>query len=270
MLYLDESGSSGTNLADPGQPIFAMASLMVRDEGWRLTSRTVQKRLAEPFAGVLPPGFEMHATDLLSPKGDGFFKGRDRDERSALALDLLDIITARKHQVLLQVYDKSRLATANLPPGSAAFPWSDPWELGFAVTLTMFENFLRSKSTGSSSSGLIVIDHQPTYLDYLRSHCAERTAGKGWRQVTKVVDIGYSAASHANPMIQLADLVAYVSRRQGEVEGQYKKSLPGAAVDFFAECHKRVWPRVLYKDLSLAALKAPSALGTYIKAVRIF
>ncbi|MDP9261860.1 MAG: DUF3800 domain-containing protein [Actinomycetota bacterium] len=247
-----------------------MASLMVRDEGWRLTSGVVRKRLAEPFGGVLPAGFELHAMDLLSPKGDGFFKGRDRDERSSLALDLLDIITTRKHQVLLQVYDKSRLATTNPPPASAAFPWNDPWELGFAMTLTMFENFLRSKQTGSSSSGLIVIDHERSYLKFVRAHCADRNAGKGWRQVAKVVDIGYSAASHANPMIQVADLVAYVSRRHAEVQAKYKEALPPEAVAFFAECHRRVWPRVLYKDMSLKALKTPVELGTYIKAVRAY
>jgi hypothetical protein len=39
------------------------------------------------------------------------------------------------------------------------------------------------------------------------------------------MEIGYSAVSHANPMIQLADVVAFTMKRWAMSQGGYRKSL---------------------------------------------
>src|SRR5919106_3209932 len=106
IAYIDESGSTGERLDDQEQPVFAMAGLVVRDEGWRKTSREIQSVLIEAFGGSLPDGFELHAADLLAPEGQGFFAGWEMDARTTLARGLLQLIEERKHQILLQVYDK--------------------------------------------------------------------------------------------------------------------------------------------------------------------
>ena len=52
---------------------------------------------------------------------------------------------------------------------------------------------------------MVIIDHEQNYLNVVRNHSRDRRRATGWEQVRKVMEIGYSAASHANPMIQLAD-----------------------------------------------------------------
>jgi len=65
---------------------------------------------------------------------------------------------------------------------------------------------------------MVVIDHDAQYLAIVRGHARERQLSMGWRQTRKVIEIGYSAVSHENPMIQLADLVAFTMKRQAMAE----------------------------------------------------
>ena len=132
----------------------------------------------------------------------------------------------------------------------------------------MFDNFLLKLS--STARGLIIIDHADGYLDIVRAHCNSRTAGRKWREVKRVVEIGYSAASHANPMIQLTDLVTFTMRRHAEMAGGYREDWPKEAKDFSTACHGMLWPRVQYKELSLPKVSPPAELIDYVKSVRCY
>jgi len=138
------------------------------------------------------------------------------------------------------------------------------------MLLSLFEEFLRSKRTGSSSSGLVVIDHEEHYLGYVRDHSKNRTAGKGWRQVRKVIEIGYSAASHENPLVQLSDLVTFILRKHAELAAGYREEWADDAKEFFTNCRNLLWERVLFKMLSLQHVSLPDQLVTYIKEVRVY
>lgn len=140
-----------------------------------------------------PQDFELHASELLSPEGEGPFTGWDRGRRNALALDLLQLVDERRHQLLIQFVNKSRMAKTTPPDKDFGFGWKDPWEVAFAAVLTMAEEFLRSTRTGRSSTGMVVIDHEPRYLEVVRAHSRGRQLAKGWQQVRKVMEIGYSA-----------------------------------------------------------------------------
>jgi Protein of unknown function (DUF3800) len=197
-LYIDEAGSTGADLTAKQQPVFVMASLVVSDEKWRKTNESVRSTLESYFDGPLAPGFELHACDLLSPAGNGPFTGHDRDKRSALAIDLLKLIAQRGHYLFHVPVYKSALANAEIPDHAWGFDWRHPWQFAFSLHVTMFEEFLRGPATGSTSTGLVIVDHEDDCVDFVRQHTAVRQAKKGWQQLKKIVEIGYSAASHAN------------------------------------------------------------------------
>lgn len=67
-FYLDETGCTGADLSNAQQPIFVLGGVSVRDEGWVATNTAVAGVLNDYFGGVVPAGFELHATDLLSPE----------------------------------------------------------------------------------------------------------------------------------------------------------------------------------------------------------
>jgi len=268
LCYVDEAGTTGKNLDDPQQPVFVMAGLLVSDEKWRTTESEIRKVIAEAYGGPPPQDFELHASELLAPEGQGPFTGWDRGRRNVLALDLLRLVDERRHQLLLQFVNKSRMAKATPPDKDYGFDWKDPWEVAFAAVLTMAEEFLRSTRTGRSSTGMVVIDHEPSYLEVVRSHSRARQLARGWKQVRKVMEIGYSATSHANPMIQLTDLVAFTMKKWAESEAGHGDEWPTDAKTFFKECHDRVWDRVELKMLKFNKLNVPDELTDYLRAIR--
>jgi hypothetical protein len=110
----------------------------------------------------------------------------DRDRRNAVALELLQHIVDRSHQVLVQVVRKARMKEVTVP---LDLVWKDPWEVAFAAMLTMTEEFLRGKGTGPSSTGMMIIDHEKAYLGVVRRQARERqslasllaVAGAHWK-----------------------------------------------------------------------------------------
>jgi hypothetical protein len=208
---VDEAGTTGNRLSDKEQPVFVMAGLQIRDEGWRQTEGAVLGRLKREFGGTLPTGFELHAHELLSPAGSGVFTGWPWDRRHALALDLLTLIQERKHQIFLQAVYKATMAKATPPPSDYGFDWHDPWEVSLDGMLTQFEEYLRRM--GTSARGLVVIDHDQSYLGTVRRLSRLRHGAKGWRRLGRVIEIGYSAISHENAVIQLADVVAFTTKK---------------------------------------------------------
>lgn len=213
-----------------------MAGILVSDEKWNKTEREVRAVIQQHCESDLPPRFELHAHELLSPKGDGHFSQMDRDGRNSFALGLLNLIGERGHQVLLQPIDKRRLAKSSPPALDLGITWDDPWKIAFGSLMTMAEVYLRGKQTGSSSSGIIIIDHEPSYLEEARAQSRTRRAAKGWAQTRKIVDIGYSAASHENTMIQLADLVAFTMKKWEESRTEQGEGWPREARSFFQDC----------------------------------
>ena len=269
LCYIDEAGSTGKDLASTQQPLFTMVGLLVSDEKWKKTEREYRAIVSKACGGAVPEGFELHACDLLAPDGQGPFTDWTREARNQLALDILELVDTRRHQLLLQVVHKRRMAAAEAPERvPLEVDWRDPWEVGFAAVLTMTEEFLRSGRTGSSSTGMVIIDHEPGYLDVVRSQARERQQTTGWRQTKKVMEIGYSAVSHANPMIQIADLVAFTIKKSAEADGRYGSSWPEPARAFYGQCRKIIWPRVEFKMLQFSRLAVPEAFTDYLKEIR--
>jgi GR25 family glycosyltransferase involved in LPS biosynthesis len=82
------------------------------------------------------------------------------------------------------------------------------------------------------------------------------------------VEIGYSASSHANPLIQLTDLAAFTLKKYYELETSAAVHWPKAARDFFELCKNTIWPRVMFKNPSFTKLNVLSSLLDHAKAVR--
>lgn len=82
------------------------------------------------------------------------------------------------------------------------------------------------------------------------------------------MEIGYSAASHANPMIQLADLIAFTMKKWAESKAGFRSSWPSAAHAFCQRCHDLVWDRVELKMLKFNMLAVPSSFTDYLQEIR--
>jgi hypothetical protein len=267
-LYIDEAGNTGTDLTAKQQPVFVMASLVVSDEKWRKTTTAIKTTLETYFGQTLQPGFELHAHQLLSPCGEGPFADHDRTKRNTLALDLLKLIEQRGHYLFHVPIYKATLAQIQSNENEFGFDWHHPWQFAFSLQVTMFEEFLRGPSTGSTSSGLIIIDHQDDCVEFVRTHTAARQKSNGWKELKKVVEIGYSAVSHANSLIQLTDVAAFTLKKFYELETELSTNWCQEAKDFFKECKNTIWPRVKFKNPSFSILKVHASVLDHAKEIR--
>lgn len=267
-LYIDEAGSTGADLGNAQQPVFVMASLTVSDEKWRKTSQAVKESLTAYMDAGLPADFELHAHELLSPNGAGPFAGHERERRNQLARSLLSLVGHRGHYIFHVPIYKQSLAAQAKPMKDWGFDWHHPWHFAFSLQVTMFEDYLRSSATGSTSTGLAIVDHEDDYVNFVRSHTAARQQETGWKQLKKVVEIGYSASSHANPLIQLTDLTAFTLKKYYELDTPSGKKWPQPAKEFFEECRNIVWPRVQYKNLFFKKLNVHESMVEHAKAIR--
>lgn len=114
-FYADESGCTGADLADEGQPIFVMGRFSVRDGGWNATQAELSRMVSAYFKGGVPAGFELHATELLARHGTGHFAGHALEGRLQLARDVLGLLVDRSHDVHLFAIDKKRMAAVLAP-----------------------------------------------------------------------------------------------------------------------------------------------------------
>lgn len=69
LIYFDESGNSGTNLADPQQPVFVLGALIVPETAWQAIEAELEHALDQLLPPPRVPSFEIHAGDLRQGTG---------------------------------------------------------------------------------------------------------------------------------------------------------------------------------------------------------
>ncbi|MFA5072683.1 MAG: DUF3800 domain-containing protein [Nitrospirota bacterium] len=267
-FYLDESGDTGSNLADFDQPIIVLGGISVRDEGWNTTQEVLVKKLTAYLGKPLPKNFELHAKDLLSPNGDGFFFGIPIADRCSLCLELLKLLTERSHGVHYVAFNKQKIMNTVLAI-EISFDHKQPYLLGFDYLIT-YINWLVKERLGQSARGLIILDKKDQYHEQIERLMHERRfGGMMSHRIKWVVEFSYSVDSKKNPMLQLSDLVIYCIKRFIEVEHGYRSSWPNEVKNFYARCYSLIRPRVTRSILVNRCGHNMNHLNSFLCAVRV-
>jgi len=267
--YLDESGDTGRNLNDVYQPVMVLGGVSIRDEGWCQTHTIIQNILRDFFQGQLPEDFELHADDLLSPTGAGFFCGIEAERRYQLAIDILQILDTRSHNVHYIAIDKTRLLGA--PPLNMRLSFNPrrPYLLAFDYMIT-YINWIVRNHLGQSARGMIILDQKYQYHNNIEDIMTDRRyKGPQAHRVIWIVEFSYPVDSKKNPMIQFSDLVIYCVRRFIELENGYRDNWSEAARNFCAQCYSIIRPRVQRIDLVERRGRGMDRLNDFVRQVRI-
>lgn len=266
-FYLDESGDTGTNLADPEQPIFVLGGVSVSDKKWNNTKERLDRIISDYFSGAVPTGFELHACELLSPSGEGPFAGHDIGRRLGLVRSLLTLIEELGHSVHYYAVEKTK-ASSSACSYPAAFDVTNPYLVAFDCLVTHI-NWQVKECLGQSARGMLVLDEKIEHHESIEKIIHDRRfCGPASHRVKWIVEFSYPVDSRKNPMIQLSDLVVLCLRRFLEVELGYKSSMPDVAKNFYAECYARLSARTKAKNLVARTGKNTDALNTFLDAIR--
>lgn len=256
--YLDEAGCTGGNLSDGQQPIFVLGGLSVSDEKWIKTQESIQALLMKRLSGRMGSRFELHASQLLSPAGEGPFQGMDREARNELALELLGLLKKLHHSTHYIAIDKSSLRSTNAPGDVVRVP--DPYPLAFDAMITRIEWHV-SKKLGSTARALIVTDRKDQYEgDVADIIQRRRFEGAKSSRVRRLVEFTHPVDSKRNPLVQMADLISFCVKRMLEVDLGYKQSLPESAIEFFGEAFSIIEDRNPHKTLVVREGKASASI----------
>lgn len=247
-FYFDESGCNGRDLDNPESPIFVLGCLIVSDEKWNSTNQAFTEAISDYF-GDVPDNFELHAEQLFSPNGDGFFEDHDRARRNNLAIQLLDLLREKSHHTAFFAIDKSRLRD-NLPVDLDVREYLDfsaPYLISFDYMLNIAEWYPKAR-LGASARAMIILDEKDEFRDEIKSIVrTQKYGGPKVRRLTRVVEFSYPISSHSNPMVQLADLICYLIKKYLEIENGYRDYYPPDVKRIYRDFYSRIDDRLIRK-----------------------
>lgn len=266
-FYLDESGDTGANLADAAQPIFVLAGLSVADKKWNNTKESLDKIVSDYFKAVVPANFELHATELLSPHGEGPFAGHPIADRLTLVRKLLALLDELGHYAHVFAIEKSKVAVSKCE-FATHYNAKNPYLVAFDYLIT-YINWHVKENLGQSARGMLVLDEKPEHHASIEAIIHHRRFNVPAIQKVKwIVEFSYPVDSKKNPMIQLSDLVALCVRRFLEVELGHKPGTPKVVKDFYAECYHILSKRIRSKSVIERKGKNLDKLTSYLESIQ--
>jgi hypothetical protein len=248
--YIDESGCNGRDLQHTQQPIFVSGGIILRDEGWNKTNKEFYSIINEYFNNAIPENFELHANELLSPTGEKFFLNHDRERRNKLVTDLLKLIKTRKHQIAYIGIDKNKLNNYN----TAAIKDKDyielkvPYLVAYDYLISLYD-FYAKKKLGRSARSLVVIDEKEIFIEEIGAITEFRRYKAPLAQRIKwITEFSYPLNSKRNPMIQLSDLILFITRKYLEIENGYKNEYAKDVKEIYRGFYRSVDERLIVKS----------------------
>ena len=210
LIYLDESGNTGTNLGDPQQPVFVLAALIVPEAAWLDLEKRLVASIERHFP-ERPADFEVHANQLLNPRG--FFRAFPMDKRLAFYRDWLSIAASLQLRLVSRAIVKKRYAAWLLEtygPGVVI----NPHNVAFVLTAQVVNEFLRT--TPGSPLGILISDENHEVMPDIEKSIRLLRGEAGSLRLGQIVEKGFFIESRKSHILQLCDLCAYAIRRAEE------------------------------------------------------
>lgn len=200
LLYADESGS----VTDANQQYFVLAGFCVFERQGYWIAEELDK-IAARFNQADPSSVELHGNHLNSGKGQ--WRQFPKAERAQAIEDSLRVFLAShsSNRLFAIVVNKAKVSPV------------DPVEFAFEQLASRFDHYLkRLHKAGDSQRGVILFD-KSTYETTLQSLATDyRTIGHKWGLLRNFSEVPLFLDSRASRLIQLADLIAYVTFRYYE------------------------------------------------------
>jgi len=217
LIYVDETGNTGTNLNDPEQPIFLLGALVISEEKWRPLEEELEACLEKYFPNR-PNNFEVHASALR--RGDGYFGMFPVAHRIEFRDAWMDAAKRHGCRFIYRAIAKRRYQRwleGEYGPGTII----NPHLVAFTLITQVVNRYL--KEHYQNALGLFVSDeHQQMSADVERFQKILR-ADPSSLGLTQIIEKGFFIDSRKSLMIQLCDLFTYSARKKEDAKGHGTK-----------------------------------------------
>jgi len=221
LIYIDESGNTGRNLADPQQPVFVLGALVVPEQSWQTIEAQLDAAVLA-HAPHLTDDIEIHGGDVR--QGTGAFKGIPVAARLKLRDSWLGIAAAHDLHFIYRAIVKKRYErwmTQAFGPGVSV----NPHLAAFPLIAQVANNLL--KSYGPNNLGIIISDDNREVVGDIERFQKLLRLTPGTLHLDRIIEKGFFIDSRKSRLIQLADLCTLQARKQEE----RKIGLPPKSID---------------------------------------
>ncbi len=221
LVYLDESGNTGTNLNDSEQPIFLLAALIVPETVWQALELDLEQAISR-LVPTMTDGQEVHATDLRS--GRGAFKGLSVETRIALLDEWLHI--ARKHdlKVVYRAIAKKRYQNwLHSTFGTGVL--INPHVAAFPMVARVIDEHLAGLP--GKPLGMFISDENKEIVRDVEKSIKVLRGMEGTLRLSQIVEKGFFIDSAKSRPLQLCDVCALAARKKEE----RKAGIPSKSID---------------------------------------
>ncbi len=227
LVYIDESGDTGTNFNDPQQPVFVLGAMLIDQSNWKKYEERFLTVIREYFNEKIPENFELHTMDLVNRKK--WFSESSIEEVNRLRDRLLDLILTERITVLYRKIvkkDYQKYCEDKFGKGIKI----DPYIMAFPFICIGISPYLED----NNELGIFIIDEHRSIIDIEQSLKTLRHGQGNELKLERVIEKGFFVDSSKSYPIQLLDLVLYYIRK-------YHESLIGKAV---SPIHREVFDKV--------------------------
>jgi hypothetical protein len=207
LIYLDESGNTGTDLDDRQQPVFLLGALIVPEDRWQSLESDLEGAIEKHLPEIAASGAEIHAAELRG--GRGHFKGIDVASRIAMRDEWLQIAHAHELRFVYRAIVKKRfqkwmheaLPNITINPYLAAFP----------LVARVVDDYL--SGLPGNVLGMFISDENKEIVRDIEKSIKILRSVVGTLRLAKIVEKGFFIDSTKSRPLQLCDLCALTARK---------------------------------------------------------
>ncbi len=212
LIYMDETGNTGTNLNDTAQPVFALAALIISEDQWQFVEAQIRLILNSHFPDR-PLNFEIHAAELNSPRHHDYLRNYSvrqrldfRDELFNMAADAdLKLVYRALVKKRFQAWQQRELGGGIvINPHIAVFP----------LVARVIDNYLTG--LGPNQRGMFIFDENKDVLADIEKAIQALRLMEGTLRLSNIIEKGFFIDSRKSLLLQLCDMCAFAVRRKEE------------------------------------------------------
>ena len=211
LIYMDESGNTGTDLGDSHQPVFVLGALLVPEECWLRLETDLTALVERLFPAPRPDDFELHATELINPRG--YFRQFPVAHRLDFFHEVLQIAARHKLRFVYRSIVKKNFARwleSTFGPGILI----NPHVAAFALVAQVIQEHL--KSLPGPPLGIFISDDNREVTPDVEKSIRILRADRSKLRLSQIIEKGFFIDSRTSLPLQLCDLCTYAARRREE------------------------------------------------------
>lgn len=211
LIYLDESGNTGTDLVNSHQPVFVLGALLVPEDRWLRLETDLTALVEHYFPTPRPDDFELHATELINPRG--CFRQFAVAHRLGFYREVLQLAARQQLRFVYRSIVKKNFARwleKAFGPGVLI----NPHVAAFALVAQVIQEYL--KSLPGPPLGIFISDDNREVAPDVEKSIRILRSDQSTLRLGQIIEKGFFIDSRTSLPLQLCDLCTYAARRREE------------------------------------------------------